>query len=99
MTCRRLDATTRKLLSPEHVWKTTRPNKYRDAIIKMTELLDSSDHHVRLKAAEKIINHTKGTPKQSVDVTTLGDKISSQPVFVTSDADLQAAIKRIATGE
>ena len=98
MALRKLDATTRKLLSPESVWKSTRPNKYRDAIIKMSDLLESENQDIQLRAAEKIIAHTKGTPKQSVDVTSKDKQINS-PIFLTSDPELQDVIKKLSSGE
>lgn len=74
------DATTRKLMSPQHVWDTTHPNKYRDAITVLTSCLKDSDPDIQLKAAKEIINHTKGTPRQAVDVTTNGkDVVQQQP--------------------
>jgi len=92
-TLRYADATTRKFCSAEHIFATTRPNKYRDAIEILADSLTDPNPEIRLKAAEKIINHTKGTPKQSVDHTTNGQNVTTTPIFVTSDAELQKAIE------
>jgi hypothetical protein len=73
------DATTRKLCSPQHVWDSTHPNKYRDAIKVLNNGLQDQESDMRFKCAREIINHTKGTPSQSVDLTSGGDKLESIP--------------------
>lgn len=93
------DSTTAKLLSPEHVFSSTCPNKYRDAIRRMVALLDSQNEDIALKAADKIINHTKGTPKQAIDHSNSDGSLKTvQPIIVNNPQE-KALVEKIMSGQ
>jgi len=95
-TLRYADATTRKLCSAQHVYDTTHPNKLITAINTIVELMGAQyEPETRLRAADKILNHSKGTPSQTVDLTSNGKDVNVSPTFITSNPALQEKIKKL----
>lgn len=85
-------------MSYQSVMVSHRPNMFKKAIEKLDTLIDNPDAYVALKAAVVAIEHHKGKPGQSVDLTSKNEKISS-PIFLTSDPELKEMISKLSTGE
>lgn len=93
------DATTNKLMSPLSVWKSHRPNSFKKAIELIDSLMDSPDQHVALKAAVTTIEHHKGKPHQSVDISNQdGTMKTVQPIIVDSP-ETKDKIEKILSGK
>lgn len=98
MALRKLDRTTLKLISPEHILKTHWPNRLRDALLAQKQLLETGDDLIRAKIAIHAEEQEIGKAKQKIDVTTK-DKSINSPIFLTSDPELKDMISKLSAGE
>jgi hypothetical protein len=59
-----------------------------DAVAKVVHIMNFAEKHAdQLAAAKLLLAYHYGQPSQSVDMTTLGDKITALNVNIMTDAD------------
>ena len=92
------DATTNKLMSPLSVWKSHRPNSFKKAIELIDSLMDSLDEHVAIKAAITTIEHHKGKPNQSVDLSNSDETLKPVVPIIVQDQKTADLVKNIMSG-